>query len=154
MDKTFNLIPYKQIGELVLGMERATVKSLCGTCISTCMYGYPVEDGYLDDFGYMQTMCNSKQILEAVNLLPFLSQEEIFIEYQGSVICLSADKEEVIERFAEITDDLTLDDDEEGYSSIELGVRIYCPEDEIESVLIHDSYYYENEKKSIEAALL
>ena len=43
-------------------------------------------------------------------------------------------------------DDLKLDDDGEGYSSKNLGLRIYCPEDIVEDVLIHDRYYYEDER--------
>ena len=59
------------------------------------------------------------------------------------------DIELLVSQISKITDDLILDD-EEGYSSKKLGLRIYCPEDIVEDVLIHDRYYYEDERLKIQ----
>ena len=43
-----------------------------------------------------------------------------------------------------IYNDLLLDDDGEGYTSKKLGLRIYCPDDIVEQVIIHDVDYYKS----------
>lgn len=50
MRKSFVFIPYKRIGNLIFGMSREEAKELCGQIKSSCRYGYPVEDRFLDDF--------------------------------------------------------------------------------------------------------
>lgn len=38
-------------------------------------------------------------------------------------------------------------DEEEGYSSVKLGVKIYCPNGYVEDVIIHDSHCYVEERQ-------
>ena len=144
--KILKFIPYEQVGDLIFGMEREVVKAKCGQCLSSCMYGYPVEDRYLDDYGNMHTLCNNKQRLEAVEIFPDISTEEFVLEYNGELIYLKKEVEELIQQLEKITDDLLEDEDGEGCSSLKLGLKIYCPEDIVEDVLIHDKYCYEEEK--------
>ena len=142
-------IPYVQIGDLVFGMERGIVKGKCGECLSSCMYGYPIEDRYLDNYGYMHTLCNNKQFLEAIEIFPDISKEEIVLEYNGEEIYLKKEREELVQQLEKITDDLTEDKDGEGYSSLKLGLKVYCPEEIVEDVIIHDRYCYEEEQEYI-----
>lgn len=150
MTGVLKLIPYEQIGNLVFGMERSQAEKICGERISTCMYGYPIEDRYLDDYGYMHTLCNNSQCLEAVEFFPDISEEEIHLEYDGMDVCLSKDVQVLLEQLRKITDDLTEDEDGEGYSSQKLGLKVYCPDEIVEDVIIHDQYCYDEEKKYIE----
>lgn len=142
-------IPYEQVGELIFGMERGKVEKICGIRISTCMYGYPIEDRYLDDYGYMHTLCNNKQVLEAIEFFPDISMDDIYLEYNNQLVCLSKNILTLIEQLQKITNDLVEDEDKEGYSSQKLGLRIYCPDDIVEDVIIHDQYCYDEEKKHI-----
>ena len=142
-------IPYEQVGELIFGMERGKVEKICGIRISTCMYGYPIEDRYLDDYGYMHTLCNNKQVLEAIEFFPDISMDNIYLEYNNQLVCLSKNILTLIEQLQKITNDLVEDEDKEGYSSQKLGLRIYCPDDIVEDVIIHDQYCYDEEKKYI-----
>lgn len=144
------LIPYRQVGDFVFGMERSQAEKMCGKRISTCMYGYPVEDRYLDDYGYMHTLCNNRQLLEAVEFFPDISTEEMYLEYDGVKVCLSKDIQVLLEQLHRITDDLTEDEDGEGYTSQKLGLKVYCPDEVVEDVLIHDQYCYDEEKAYIE----
>lgn len=147
--KSLKFIPYEQVGDLIFGMEREVVKEKCGQCLSSCMYGYPVEDRYLDDYGHMHTLCNNKQRLEAIELFPDISTEEFVLEYNGEQIYLNKEVDALVQQLEKITDDLTEDEDEEGYSSLKLGLKIYCPEDIVEDVIIHDRYCYEEEQEYI-----
>lgn len=143
MSKTFVFVPYKRVGSLEFGMKRSEISEIYGECKNSSRYGYPVEDGYMDNYGYMHTLCDKNENLEAVELLPFLAAEELNIEFGGKTVCLSVDIDTLVESLEEITDDLVLDDDEEGYTSVKLGLRVYCPEDEVEDIIIHDRHYYD-----------
>lgn len=57
----------------------------------SCMYGYPVEDRFLDNYGYMHTLCSNKEILEAVELFPDISLQAFLLKYGQTEILLSKD---------------------------------------------------------------
>ena len=149
MRKSFVFVPYERVGDLIFGMSREKAKEICGEVISSCMYGYPIEDRYLDDFGDFHILCNNRELLEAVELFPDIASEEISLIFNGKEIILCQDSYELIERIKKITDDLIEDDDKEGYSSIKLGLKIYCPDSIVEDVLIHDLYCYDEENEYI-----
>ena len=150
MSKEFIFVPYEQVGELKFGMKRSEISGICGEYETSCMYGYPVEDRYLDNYGYMHTLCNNKELLEAVELLPITSSEDICLNYQGNIIKVTPDKDDLLECLDSLTDDLVEDEDGEGFSSLKLGIKIYCPEDEVEDVLIHDKHCFDEEQEYIE----
>lgn len=145
MKKSFMFVPYERVGELIFGMSREKAKEFCGEVVSSHMYGYPEEDKYLDDFGDFHILCNNRELLEAVELFPDIASEEISLIFNGKEIILCQDSDELIECIKKITDDLIEDNDKEGYSSKKLGLRIYCPDDIVEDVLIHDLHYYEED---------
>lgn len=149
--KKLIFVPYKRIGDLIFGMPREEAKKLCGEIKSSCMYGYPVEDRYLDDFGDFHILCSNKELLEAVELFPDIASEEICLIFNDMEVLLCKDIEALIDRVKKITDDLIEDEDKEGYSSQKLGLRIYCPDDIVEDVLIHDMHCYDEEKEYIDS---
>lgn len=131
-------------------MSRKEVKEICGESISSCMYGYPVEDRFLDNYGYMHTLCSNREILEGVELFPDISPQAFILKYGQTEILLSRDSGSLIERLKKITDDLTEEEDEDGYSSRKLGLKIYCPEDIVEDVILHDLHCYDEEEEYME----
>lgn len=147
MGMVFEFIPYQQVGELVFGMSRKEVKELCGVSISSCMYGYPVEDRFLDDYGYMHTLCNNRELLEGVELFPDISPEPLILKYEQAEILLTREPDELVDQLVKITDDLIRDEEEEGYSSEKLGLKIYCPDDIVENVILHDLHCYDEEEE-------
>lgn len=147
MGMVFEFIPYQQVGELVFGMSRKEVKELCGVSISSCMYGYPVEDRFLDDYGYMHTLCNNRELLEGVELFPDISPESLILKYEQAEILLTREPDELVDQLVKITDDLIRDEEEEGYSSEKLGLKIYCPDDIVENVILHDLHCYDEEEE-------
>lgn len=149
MKKTFEFVPYKKIGDLIFGMPRKKAKELCGEVKSSCMYGYPIEDRFLDDFGSLHILCNNKELLEAVELFPDMALEEMSLIFNGIEIFLRKDSKDLISQMKKITDDLI--EDEEGYSSKKLGLKIYCPDGIVEDVLVHDVYCYEEEEEYIKS---
>lgn len=149
MGKSFIFVPYKRIGNLVFGMHREEAQKLCGKIKSSCMYGYPVEDRFLDDFGDLHILSNNKELLEAVELFPDISSQEMSLIYNGIEILLSKDSKTLINQVKKITDDLIEDEDKEGYSSRKLGLRIYCPDDIVEDILVHDRHCYDEENEYI-----
>ncbi len=151
MSKEYNFIPYKSIGEFIFGEERNKVISIAGKIESSTMYGYPVENRFLDNFGYCHTLCNSNGLLEAIELFPDISSEELFINFNGVRILLSTNPDELVKEINKITDDLQWVDDEEGYSSMKLGLKIYCPDEVVEDVIIHDEHCYDEENEYIES---
>lgn len=59
-------------------------------------------------------------------------------------LAMYGEKRVALEKLKKATDDLLLDDDGEGYTSKKLGLRIYCPDDIVEQVIIHDVDYYKS----------
>ena len=134
--------PFEKVGNLVFGMTRENAVEICGEIKRSRMYGYPIEDSFLDDFGDVHILCNKKGFLEAIELFPDMATETYSLFYHGTEVVLCIDIDLLVSQIRNITDDLKLDDDGEGYSSKNLGLRIYCPEDIVEDVLIHDRNYY------------
>lgn len=93
----------------------------------------------------MHILCNNKELLEAVELFPDIASEEMSLIFNGTEIILSKDSDTLISRVKEITDDLIEDEDKEGYSSKKLGLKIYCPDNIVEDVLVHDMHCYDEE---------
>lgn len=149
MKKTFVFVPYQRIGDLIFGMPRKKAKELCGEVQSSCMYGYPIEDRFLDSFGSFHILSNNNELLEAVELFPDIATEEMSLIFNGIEILLSKDINDLISQVEKITDDLIEDEDKEGYSSQKLGLRIYCPDNIVENIFVHDMYCYEEEKEYI-----
>ncbi len=149
MIKTLVFVPYQQLGPLEFGMSQEQVRKACGEPISSCMYGFPVENRYLDDYGTFHTLCSSNQLLEAVELFPDTSAEDIYVECKGQSVYISKDIGTLIEELRKITDDLIVDEEAEGYSSRKLGLKIYCPDDVVEDVMIHDAHCYDEEEEYI-----
>lgn len=150
MGKVFDFVPYKKCGGLHFGMHRDVVQKICGQKVSSCMYGYPVQDRFLDSYGFMHTLCNNQQLLEGVELFPDVSTEPLFLRYGKIEIELSKDPSALVHQLSQITDDLHPDDDGEGFTSIKLGLKIYCPDEIVEDVILHDPYCYEQEDAYIE----
>ncbi|MCU6707006.1 hypothetical protein OCV57_13915 [Hominimerdicola aceti] len=43
--------------------------------------------------------------------------------------------------FAKITDDMIQDED--GYSSVKLGMRLFCPDGQVENAIFYKQHYYD-----------
>lgn len=43
--------------------------------------------------------------------------------------------------FAKITDDMIQDED--GYSSVKLGMRLFCPDGQVENTIFYKQRYYD-----------
>lgn len=147
MDKILVFIPYQKLGGLDFGMSREQVWEICGEPVSSCMYGFPIENRYLDDYGSFHALCSSKQVLEAVELFPDTSAEDIFLEYNGQSVHISKDIRTLLPELRKITDDLITEGEAEGYSSRKLGLKIYCPEGLVEDVIVHDAHCYDEEEE-------
>lgn len=144
MNKPLIFIPYKRIGDLVFGMSRDEVREICGDCRFSRMYGYPNENRYLDDFEYMHGLYSSDLVLEAVELFPVTS-----LEYMGFYIYVGQNEKTLVEQLKKITDDLVYIDEDESYSSKMLGLMVYCPENNVEDVLIYTEHYFDEENEYI-----
>ena len=148
MNIEYQFVPYKSVGEYYFGMKRFEIKSVLGEPFSSYMYGYPVEDRFLDDYGFFHTLCSNKSELEAIELFPdVLTDNVIVLSYDDKIITLSKDVKITLDEFRKVTDDFLWHDDEEGYSSAKLGVKIYCPNGYIEDVIIHDLHCYDEEER-------
>ena len=147
MSKIFDVVPYQKVGELSFGMPRKKVQEICGQYVSSCMYGYPVQNRYLDSYGFMHTLCSNQQLLEGVELFPDISSEHLILKYDQVEILLTKDPIALVKQFSKITDDLCEDEDAEGYASIKLGLKIYCPNDIVEDVILHDLHCYDEEEE-------
>lgn len=52
MSIEYQFVQYKSVGEYYFGMKRFEIKSKLGELLSSYKYGYPVEDRFLDDYGF------------------------------------------------------------------------------------------------------
>jgi hypothetical protein len=145
MSKIFDVVPYQRVGRLSFGMPRKKAQEVCGQRVSSCMYGYPVQNRYLDSYGFIHTLCSSQQLLEGVELFPDVSPEPLILKYDQVEILLTQNPIALVKQFSKITDDLYEDEDAEGYASVKLGLKIYCPNDIVENVILHDQHCYDEE---------
>ena len=58
--------------------------------------------------------------------------------------------EEAAEQFKQITADLEYIDEDESYKRKFFGLMIYCPENIVENVLIHDEHCFDEENEYLE----
>jgi hypothetical protein len=137
----FIVKPYQCVGEYVFGTMRESIQETMGEPLSSVNYGYPISDRYLDDYGFLYMLFSNKSVLEAIQIFPEYADDDIFLVYGDVSVSLKADFEEIIDSFQKITDDFIREDD--SYSSIKLGVKIFCPDDYIEDIIIFDKHYYD-----------
>ena len=123
MDLIF--VPYTEIGTLCFNASNDSAIKVFGTPISQSMYGYPQKNKHSYDYGFFHILLSENLEFEAIEL------------FNPSVNI-------TLEELKKATDDLLLDDDGEGYTSKKLGLRIYCPDDIVEQVIIHDVDYYKS----------
>ena len=149
MIKEFELVPYKSIGDLKFGMTADEVRELYGEPISSNKYGFPARDRLLEDHGFFYAMFSNKGLLEAVEFYPEFTDDTLVWIIGGKRTVLSADGEELLEAFEDITDDIE-EEDTDCCGSRSLGVKLYCPEDDIINVTAHDEHYYDDGNKYLE----
>lgn len=147
MIKVMKLKPYESFGKLVFGMTRNEVQKILGERRSTCTYGYPVEDRFLDNYGDMHALFNNQQLLEAIEIFPILQKNELYIEFEKIQVQVCIDKIMFLNEIKIIAPDITLDSEGDGFFSEKLGLKVYCPEDKIEDVIIHDKHCYDEENR-------
>ena len=135
-------MPYKEIGKVQFGASRETAIKIFGLPIVESKYGYPKKNKFAYDYGFFRILISENLVFEAIELFPDMTDEEICLSFNGANIVLSSDINKSIGNLKEVTDDLFLDDDGEGYTSKKLGLRVYCPDDIVEQVIIHDIDYY------------
>lgn len=108
------------------------------------MYGYPQKNKHSYDYGFFHILLSENLEFEAIELFPDMTDEKICLLYNNVKIILNPSVNITLEELKKATDDLLLDDDGEGYTSKKLGLRIYCPDDIVEQVIIHDVDYYKS----------
>ena len=130
MDLIF--VPYTEIGTLCFNASNDSAIRVFGTTISQSMYGF------------FHILLSENLEFEAIELFPDMTDEKICLLYNNVKIILNPSVNITLEELKKATDDLLLDDDGEGYTSKKLGLRIYCPDDIVERVIIHDVDYYKS----------
>lgn len=135
-------IPYKEIGSLRFQASSESAIKVFGVPEAQSQYGYPEKNKYAYDYGFYRVLISENLSFEAIELFPDMTEEEISLSYDNTNIVLSPDIEKTVNDLKRMTDDLFLDDDGAGYTSKRLGLRIYCPDDTVEQVIVHDIDYY------------
>lgn len=138
----FAFVPYKEIGTLQFNISSDSVIAAFGEPISQSRYGYPEKNKHSYDYGFFHVLLSEKLEFEAIELFPDMTDKKISLIYNNLNIMLDPLVEETLEELKKATDDLFLDDDGEGYTSEKLGLKIYCPDDIVEQVIIYNANYY------------
>lgn len=133
--------PYISVGKCVFGMTRNELTKMLGEPISTNNYGYPSSDGFIDDYNFFYLLSDKNEAFEAVEIFPIYTDELIILIYDNKKIELSTDLEKTLMEFAKITDDMIQDED--GYSSVKLGMRLFCPDGQVENAIFYKQHYYD-----------
>ena len=133
--------PYISVGKCVFGMTRNELTKMLGEPISTNNYGYPSSDGFIDDYNFFYLLSDKNEVFEAVEIFPIYTDELIILIYDNKKIELSTDLEKTLMYFAMITDDMIQDED--GYSSVKLGMRLFCPDGQVENAIFYKQHYYD-----------
>ena len=141
MVKEFVCIPYNRMGEFVFGMSRHTMKTFMGEPVSTETYGYPVSDRFLDDYGFLYMLYSNQNFLEAIEIYPEYTEDMIVLVYGDMRLEIKPDAEQTMSNLKQIADDFVWEEDT--YSSEKLGMKIFCPDEHIENILIYDSHYFD-----------
>lgn len=122
-------------------MTRNELTKMLGEPISTNNYGYPSSDGFIDDYNFFYLLSDKNEAFEAVEIFPIYTDELIILIYDNKKIELSTDLEKTLMEFAKITDDMIQDED--GYSSVKLGMRLFCPDGQVENAIFYKQHYYD-----------
>lgn len=122
-------------------MTRNELTKMLGEPISTNNYGYPSSDGFIDDYNFFYLLSDKNEVFEAVEIFPIYTDELIILIYDNKKIELSTDLEKTLMEFAKITDDMIQDED--GYSSVKLGMRLFCPDGQVENAIFYKQHYYD-----------
>lgn len=133
--------PYISVGKCVFGMTRNELAKMLGEPISTNNYGYPSSDGFIDDYNFFYLLSDKNEVFEAVEIFPIYTDELIILIYDNKKIELSTDLEKTLMKFAKITDDMIQDED--GYSSVKLGMGLFCPDGQVENAIFYKQHYYD-----------
>lgn len=133
--------PYISVGKCVFGMTRNELAKMLGEPISTNNYGYPSSDGFIDDYNFFYLLSDKNEVFEAVEIFPIYTDELIILIYDNKKIELSTDLEKTLMKFAKITDDMIQDED--GYSSVKLGIGLFCPDGQVENAIFYKQHYYD-----------
>lgn len=133
--------PYISVGKCVFGMTRNELTKMLGEPISTNNYGYPSSDGFIDDYNFFYLLSDKNEVFEAVEIFPIYTDELIILIYDNKKIELSTDLEKTLMEFAKITDDMIQDED--GYSSVKLGLGLFCPDGQVENAIFYKQHYYD-----------
>ena len=133
--------PYISVGKCVFGMTRNELAKMLGEPISTNNYGYPSSDGFIDDYNFFYLLSDKNEVFEAVEIFPIYTDELIILIYDNKKIELSTDLEKALMKFAKITDDMIQDED--GYSSVKLGMGLFCPDGQVENAIFYKQHYYD-----------
>jgi hypothetical protein len=133
--------PYISVGKCVFGMTRNELAKMLGEPISTNNYGYPSSDGFIDDYNFFYLLSDKNEVFEAVEIFPIYTDELIILIYDNKKIELSTDLEKTLMKFAKIIDDMIQDED--GYSSVKLGMGLFCPDGQVENAIFYKQHYYD-----------
>lgn len=133
--------PYISVGKCVFGMTRNELAKMLGEPISTNNYGYPSSYGFIDDYNFFYLLSDKNEVFEAVEIFPIYTDELIILIYDNKKIELSTDLEKTLMKFAKITDDMIQDED--GYSSVKLGMGLFCPDGQVENAIFYKQHYYD-----------
>lgn len=133
--------PYISVGKCVFGMTRNELTKMLGEPISTNNYGYPSSEGFIDDYNFFYLLSDKNEVFEAVEIFPIYTDELIILIYDNKKIELSTDLEKTLMEFAKITDDMNQDED--GYSSVKLGMGLFCPDGQVENAIFYKQHYYD-----------
>ena len=133
--------PYISVGKCVFGMTRNELAKMLGDPISTNNYGYPSSDGFIDDYNFFYLLSDKNEVFEAVEIFPIYTDELIILIYDNKKIELSTDLEKTLMKFAKIIDDMIQDED--GYSSVKLGMGLFCPDGQVENAIFYKQHYYD-----------
>ena len=137
----YKIEPYQRIGEYFFGMSRDAIKRIMGDPVSTAKYGYPVEDRLLDDYGFLYMLYNNKSLFEAIEIYPAYTEDIIVFICKDLRVEISTDIEQTMSSLKKISDDFIWEEDT--YSSEKLGMKVFCPDDQMENILIYSKHYYD-----------
>ena len=76
-----------------------------------------------------------------MEIYPEYAEDTIVLTYDENKVEISTDIDSSMSAFEKISDDFIWDED--SYSSQNLGISIFCPNDYIENILIYDQHYFD-----------
>lgn len=133
--------PYISVGKCVFGMTRNELTKMLGEPISTNNYGYPSSDGFIDDYNFFIFLVIKTKLLKQLRFFLYILMNWLYWFMITKKIELSTDLEKTLMEFAKITDDMIQDED--GYSSVKLGMRLFCPDGQVENAIFYKQHYYD-----------